>query len=121
MTTMVVIPVARTGKGIMDRKAVRNPRQAKIEEQPRDAHRANQPRFFRHYGINEIGMRFGKVKELLLAFHQADSRQPARADGNQRLGNVKSGSLPGSDQGSRKTVILRARQLRETKGNTWPE
>src|SRR6185437_11467466 len=50
-------------------------------------------KLFAQNGVDKIRVRFGKIKKLLLAFHQADARQAAGANRDQRLHQLKAAAL----------------------------
>ena len=58
-----------------------------------DEQRADETEFLANHGIDEIGVRLGQVKQLLLAFHQADAGKPSGAHSNQRLPQLKASAL----------------------------
>src|SRR5207248_6270828 len=58
-----------------------------------DCERSQQANFFRDYREDEIGMRFGQIEELLLAFHQSHTGYAAGGNRNQRLDDMKAATL----------------------------
>src|SRR5467141_2251958 len=56
-------------------------------------HRPNKTQFLADHCINKIRVRLRQIEELLLALHQAYSREAARADGDERLKQLKSRAL----------------------------
>ena len=77
----------------MERKATRRPRTPNTTKSSDDAHGADEAEFFGDVGEDEVGGRFGKVEELLHAFHEAAAGEAAGADGDERLVDVESGAL----------------------------
>src|SRR5216683_927963 len=56
-------------------------------------HRSDKTEFLADHRINKIRVRFRQVEKLLFALHQAYAREATRADGNERLKQLKSGAL----------------------------
>src|SRR6266851_5772503 len=56
-------------------------------------HRSDKTKFLADDGINKIRVRLRQIEELLFALHQAYAREATRADGNERLKQLKSGAL----------------------------
>src|SRR5437879_2338707 len=57
------------------------------------SHRSDKTKFLADDRINKIRVRLRQIEELLFALHQAYAREAARADGNERLKQLKSGAL----------------------------
>ena len=94
MTTIAVMPVARKrANGSSVRSADAQSAKQEDAEQQDDQQRSPQPQLFGDVGEDEVGMRLGKIEQLLLAFHQARAGEPARTDGDHRLDDVKSIAL----------------------------
>src|SRR5256884_272885 len=56
-------------------------------------HRSDKTKFLADDRINKIRVRLRQIEELLFALHQAYAREATRADGNERLKQLKSGAL----------------------------
>ena len=85
-TIRIVIPAARNwpnGSGAFHADPQSTPQKKYESRNNTDA--ADQPQLFAHNCINKIGMRFGKIKELLNAICESDSLDSACSQGDQGL------------------------------------
>src|SRR5260370_10277467 len=78
--------VRRTGRGTHPSPAIN------YKERNHD-HRPDKTQFLADHCINKIRVSLRQIEELLLALHQAYSREAARADGDERLKQLKSRAL----------------------------
>ena len=90
-TTMSdVIPKASSDpKSSGWRAAMRNPRAATAANKARTSAGADQPELLADDGEDEVGVGGWQVVHLLLALPQADARQAARAEGDERLAELE--------------------------------
>src|SRR5882762_4573870 len=78
--------VRRTGRGTHPSPAIN------YKEGNHD-HRPNKTQFLADHRINKIRVSLRQIEELLFALHQAYAREAARADGDERLKQLKSRAL----------------------------
>src|SRR6202165_666692 len=78
--------VRRTGRGTHPSPAIN------YKERNHD-HRPDKTQFLANHRINKIRVSLRQIEELLFALHQAYAREAARADGNERLQQLKSRAL----------------------------
>jgi hypothetical protein len=62
-------------------------------EEGEDGNGSDEAKFFRDIGVDEIGVGFGEIEELLHAFHVAPSSETTGPDSDEGLVDVKSGAL----------------------------
>ena len=62
-------------------------------EEDEDGHGAEEAELFSDVGVDEVGLRFGKIEELLHALHVAAAHEASGADGDEGLVDVESGAL----------------------------
>src|SRR3989440_312218 len=62
-------------------------------EERDDDNGADEAKLFRDDGKNKIGVRFGEIEKFLFAFHEADAREAAGTDSDERLRELKAGAL----------------------------
>src|SRR5882762_5287391 len=80
-------------KVILSAQRRARPAPEKNRKKDDDGKRPHQPQFFSGDGKNKIRMWFGKIKQLLLPFHQAQSGNAAGRNRNQRLNNMETKPL----------------------------
>src|ERR1035438_3202677 len=76
-------------------RAQRRPRSSPKKDRKKhyDSQRTNQSQLFGCNRKDKVGVRLGKIKQLLLPFHQSQSSDAPSRDRNQRLNNVEAKSL----------------------------
>ena len=80
------------GEGILGAKGHAEAANGEHDEQGHDDDGADEAEFLADVGEDEVGLRFGEVKELLHALHIAAAGEAAGADGDQRLVDVEAGA-----------------------------
>src|SRR6266404_1146758 len=83
----------QASESVRRRKGRAQPTPAINGEERNDNHRAEKAQLLANDRVNKIGVRLRKIKELLLALHQANSGESSGADGDQRLQQLKAGAL----------------------------
>ena len=90
-TAIIVVSPSATNDtervGRMQRDPQAAPRNDAEAEQHQ--HRAHQPELLRDDRVDEVGVRFRQIEQLLHALHQAAAADAAGADGNERLDDLK--------------------------------
>ncbi len=101
--TIVVRPRARNDPKLSGaRNAIRSPRQLMTQKQIMHHGRADETELLGNHRVDEIRVRFGKIEELLHAIHQASTPDATRADGDERLDDLKACAervFPGVEKG----------------------
>src|ERR1700722_1297474 len=81
-------PAETVGRGVRGSNSTPS---VDAEESDHD-HGADEAKFFTDHRVDEVGVRFGKIEEFLLALHEANASETTGADGDERLQQLETGA-----------------------------